>query len=56
MDFAINADWLGLDKTSEVRPNFPPNLREVLGVKSLPLGRYLVHSRSLQEFHRGHIA
>ena len=37
-------------------PKFPPALRGVLGVKSLALGRHLVHRLSLQKFHRCQVA
>ena len=37
-------------------PKFPPALRGVLRVKSLALGRHLVHRLSLQKFHRCQVA
>ncbi|MBB3994988.1 hypothetical protein GGR95_002638 [Sulfitobacter undariae] len=37
--------------TSDLCPKFHPALRGVLGVKSLALGRHLVHRLSLQKFH-----
>ena len=40
----------------DLRPKFPPALRGVLGVKSLALGRHLVHCLSLQKFHRCQVA
>ena len=42
--------------TSDRCPKFPPALRGVLGVKSLALGRHLVHRLSLQKFHRCQVA
>ena len=48
---------LGLHpKTCDLCPKFPPALRGVLGVKSLALGRHLVHRLSLQKFHRCQVA
>jgi hypothetical protein len=41
---------------SDLCPKFPPALRGVLGVKSLALGRHLVHRLSLQKLHRCQIA
>ncbi|MFT6912690.1 MAG: hypothetical protein ACJAQW_001292, partial [Paracoccaceae bacterium] len=41
---------------SDLSPKFPPALRGVLGVKSLALGRHLVHRLSLQRFHRCQVA
>jgi hypothetical protein len=38
-------------KTIDLRPKFPPALYGVLGVKSLALGRHLVHRLSLQKLH-----
>jgi hypothetical protein len=35
----------------DLSPKFPPSLGGVLGVKSLALGRHLVHCLSLQKFH-----
>ncbi|WP_217808930.1 hypothetical protein, partial [Pacificibacter marinus] len=40
----------------DLSPKSPPALRGVLGVKSLALGRHLVHCLSLQKFHRGEVA
>lgn len=37
-------------------PKFPPALHGVLGVKSLALGRHLVHRLSMQKFHRCQVA
>jgi hypothetical protein len=37
---------------ADLSPKFPPALRGVLGIKSLALGRHLVHRFSLQKFHR----
>ena len=42
--------------TLDLCPKFPPALRGVLGVKSLALGRHLVHRLSLQKFHRCQVA
>ena len=41
---------------SDLSPKSPPALRGVLGVKSLALGRHLVHCLSLQKFHWGQVA
>ena len=41
---------------TDLCPKFPPALRGVLGVKSLALGRHLVHRLSLQKFHRCQVA
>ena len=39
---------------SDLSSRLPPELRGVLGVKSLALIGHLVHGPSLQEFHRGY--
>ena len=44
------------DLFTDLCPKFPPALRGVLGVKSLALGRHLVHRLSLQKFHRCQVA
>lgn len=41
---------------TDLSPKFPPALRGVLGVKSLALGRHLVHRLSMQKFHRCQVA
>jgi len=41
---------------TDLSPKFPPALSGVLGVKSLALGRHLVHCLSLQKFHRCQVA
>jgi hypothetical protein len=41
---------------TDLSPKSPPAFRGVLGVKSLALGRHLVHRLSLQKFHRGQVA
>lgn len=43
-------------KLGDLSPKSPPALRGVLGVKSLALGRHLVHCLSLQKFHWGQVA
>ena len=40
----------------DLSPKSPPALRGVLGVKSLALGRHLVHRLSLQKLHRCQVA
>jgi hypothetical protein len=42
--------------SNDLSPKSPPAFRGVLGVKSMALGRHLVHRLSLQEFHRGQVA
>jgi hypothetical protein len=44
--------WLDVD----LSPKSPPALRGVLWVKSLALGRHLVHRFYLQKFHRRQVA
>ena len=49
---ALKAQIEELEVEIDLSPKFPPALRGVLGVKSLALGRHLVHRLSLQKFHR----
>ncbi len=41
---------------TDLSPKFPPALRGVLGVKSVTLGRHLVHRLFLQKLHGRQIA
>ena len=56
LDMAFFILKMNDNREGDLSPKFPPALRGVFGVKSLALGRHLVHRLSLQEFHWRQVA